>query len=346
MRIVVFLCLLLAAATFGSESASSTPLFADDSVIRVTISGPVTTLTRQRPDDQELPATFSYTSDDGAPVVLDVKLRTRGNFRRQRQTCPFPPVRINFVKSQVEDTTFAGQDKLKLVTHCRNKIAANHRAVHREYLAYRLLNTLTDASFRVRLLEIEWVDAEKNDRSVTEFGFLIEDVDELAERLDREELEIPETTLSALDPVYTNLTSIFQLLIANTDFSPIAAAPGESCCHNGKLLGKPGHLIYAVPYDFDMSGFVDAPYANPNPRFGLRNVKQRLYRGRCVNNEYVRATLEQFREHRDEIIDLIRTYDYLEAGYRDETIRFVDAFFELINDPAEVNRRIIGACLS
>lgn len=345
MRIVVFLCLLLAAAAFGQASAASTPLFADNSLIRVKISGPVTTLTRKRPDDHELPATFSYTSDDGSPVVLDVKLRTRGNFRRQRRTCPFPPVRINFVKSQVGDTTFAGQDKLKLVTHCRNKIKANHRAVHREYLAYRVLNTLTDASFRVRLLEIEWVDAEKKDRSVTEFGFLIEDVDELAERLGREELEIPETTLPALDPAYTNLTSIFQFLIANTDFSPIAAAPGESCCHNGKLIGKPGQPIYAVPYDFDMSGFVDAPYATPNPRFGLRSVKQRLYRGRCVNNEYVPATLERFRNHRDEMIDLVRTYDYLDEKYREETIRFVDAFFELINDPAEVDRRIIGACL-
>ena len=125
------------------------------------------------------------------------------------------------------------------------------------------------------------------------------------ERLGREELEIPETTLSALDPTYTNLTSVFQFLIANTDFSPIAAAPGESCCHNGKLIGRPGQPIYAVPYDFDMSGFVDAPYATPNPRFGLRNVKQRLYRGRCVNNEYVPATLEHFRDHREEIIDLI-----------------------------------------
>ena len=345
MRIVVFLCLLLAAATFGQASAASTPLFADHSLIRVKISGPVTTLTRERPDDQELPATFAYTSDDGSPVVLDVKLRTRGNFRRDRRTCPFPPVRINFVKRQVKGTTFAGQDKLKLVTHCRNKFEANHRAVHREYLAYRVLNTLTDASFRVRLLEIEWVDAEKNDRSVTEYGFLIEDVDELAERLDREELEIPETSLSALDPAYTNLTSIFQLFIANTDFSPIAAAPGQSCCHNGKLIGKPGQPIYAVPYDFDMSGFVDAPYATPNPRFGLRNVKQRLYRGRCVNNEYVPATLQLFRDHRDEIVDLIRTYDYLEEKYREETIRYVDAFYELINDPAEVNRRIIGACL-
>jgi hypothetical protein len=100
-----------------------------------------------------------------------------------------------------------------------------------------------------------------------------------------------------------------------------------------------------VPYDFDMSGFVDAPYATPNPRFGLRNVKQRLYRGRCVNNEYVPATLQLFRDHRDEIVDLIQTYEYLEEKYREETIRFVDVFYELINDPAEVNRRIIGACL-
>ena len=337
---------MLAVAVVGPESIAAAPLFEDDPAIRVTIAAPLTTLVRKRPDDEELPGTFSYTADDGSAVVLDVKLRTRGNYRRQRRTCPFPPVRINFRKSQVKNTTFAGQDKLKLVTHCRNNNASYHRATHREYLAYRILNTLTDASFRVRLLEIDWVDTDKDGRSMTEFGFLVEDVDDLADRLGREALQVPETTVSELDPVYTNLTSIFQLLIANTDFSPIAAAPGENCCHNGKLIGKEGELIYAVPYDFDISGFVDAPYATPNPRFGLRSVRQRLYRGRCVNNELVPATLALFRTHREDITALIREYRHLENNYKDELIRFVDRFYDLINDPGDVDRRIIGACLS
>ena len=300
---------------------------------------------RERSKTEELPFTLTFAADDGSPLTVDVMLRTRGNFRHDRKTCPFAPVRINFKKRQVKNTVFHKQDKLKLVTHCRTKIAANLNALQREYLAYRVFNTLSDESFRVRLLEITWVDTDKNKRSIRQFGFVIEPVGVMAKRIDRKELEIPATTVDQLDPVYTNMTSVFQYLIANTDFSPVAAAPGENCCHNGVLLGKRDAAIYAVPYDFDMSGFVDAPYATPNPRFKLRSVRQRLYRGRCVNNERLPATFEHFREQRAAIEALIDAHTPLSERERKATRRFVDQFYKIINTPGDVDRLIVGRCV-
>ena len=337
--------LLLPLLLLGAERALAAPLFEDDAVLAITLEGPLNTLMRKRPDDVELPFRLTFMDDDGSPLTVDVQLRTRGNYRRDRRTCPFAPVRLNFKKGQVKKTVFHKQDKLKLVTHCRDGIPANQAAVQREYLAYRVFNTLTDASFRVRMLEITWVDTDKNNRSMTQFGFFIEDVDALAKRIGRKELEVPRTTVAQLDPTYTNLASVFQYLIANTDFSPIAAAEGEDCCHNGKLLASGGESIYAVPYDFDMSGFVDAPYASPNPRFKIRTVKQRVYRGRCVNNENLAATFDLFRERREAIAELIESHPHLSDRDRNETLRFVDAFYDTINDPKEVDRMLIGRCV-
>ena len=90
-------------------------------------------------------------------------------------------------------------------------------------------------------------------------------------------------------------------MIGNTDFSPVAGPPGEDCCHNYVLFKGEGANITPVPYDFDQSGFVDAPYANPNPRFKIRSVKQRVYRGRCGNNSQIPDTLQQFQDKRAEI---------------------------------------------
>ncbi len=329
----------------AAEAAEPAPLFQDDSVLAITLKGPITTLMRERPDDEELPVSLTFPGADGSPLTVDVKLRTRGNYRRERRTCPFAPVRLNFKKGQVKKTVFHKQDKLKLVTHCRDNAAANHTAVHREYLAYRILNALTDASLRVRLLEITWIDTDKKDRSITRYGFLIEEIGDLAKRIGRKELRIPRTTVAELDPAYTNLTSVYQFLIANTDFSPIAAAPGENCCHNGKLLGKTGEPTFAIPYDFDMAGFVDAPYATPNPKFKLRNVKERLYRGRCVNNEQLPTSLAHFRDNREAIEALVREYPYLDDRDRRESLRFIASFFELIDDPKYVDRQLLGRCL-
>ena len=87
-----------------------------------------------------------------------------------------------------------------------------------------------------------------------------------------------------LNKAQSALAALFQYMIGNTDFSMVASVEGEDCCHNGILLTGDSPGYYYVPYDFDFAGIVDAPYAEPNPRFKLRGVTSRLYRGHCSFN--------------------------------------------------------------
>ena len=151
--------------------------------------------------------------------------------------------------------------------------------------------------------------------------------------------------ISLLDPAQTNLGSVFQYLIANTEFSPIRAAAGEPCCHNNVLFGDQDGAILPIPYDFDMSGIVDAQYATPNPRFGLRSVRERLYRGRCVNNELVGPSTQAFIAQKQAIFDLVATNEYFDKGTRKKTTRFLENFYATIEDPKRLQANLIKKCI-
>ena len=135
---------------------------------------------------------------------------------------------------------------------------------------------LTDVSFRVRLLRVTYVDTDRNDRERVSLAFLIEHRDRLAKRIGASAIETNMVTYPDLNASYTNLASVFHYFIGNTDYSPVTTVPSENCCHNHALFANEDGTIYSVPYDFDMSGFVNAPYAAPNPRFRLRNVLERV----------------------------------------------------------------------
>ena len=107
---------LLAATVSARGSEPPDPLFRDANILEASISGPLTTLVRERPQDDYLPGTFRFTEADGSEVALDLKIRTRGNFRHKE--CDYPPVLLNFVKKQTRDTLFDKQNKLKLVIQC------------------------------------------------------------------------------------------------------------------------------------------------------------------------------------------------------------------------------------
>ena len=334
--------LLLAGTVSAEENLPTDPLFRDVQILEASISGPLTTLVRERPQEDYLPGMFRYTDADGEEVALDLKIRTRGNFRHKE--CDYPPVLLNFVKKQTRDTLFDKQNKLKLVIQC-GKSERYEQAVLREYLAYRLLNAVTDLSFRVRLLRANYVNEEKDPPYQQRYAFMIEHKKRLAERLGLQELAIERASVSAIRPEQLNLTSVFAYFIGNTDFSPIAGPPGDKCCHNYVLFGGGDGPILAVPYDFDQSGFVDAPYAIPNPRFRIRSVRQRLYRGRCANNDYLDASLQKFRDSRETLYAIVRDQGGLTDKVRKDLLKYMDGFFEIINDPRQVERKMRDRCI-
>jgi hypothetical protein len=332
----------LATSALAEVSELPDPLFQDNETLHVTITGPLTSLVRERPKDDYLAAVLEYTETDGTTVKFDLDIRTRGNFRHKN--CEYPPVSLNLKKSQANGTLFDEQNKLKLVIHC-DYSQRYEQVVLREYLAYRILNAVTNMSFRVRLLRVTYVNTEVQGGGQVRYGFLIEHKNRLGKRYDLKDLEIERTTVAAIQADRLNLTSVFEFLIGNTDFSPIAGPPDSECCHNYVLFGNGTDPVIAVPYDFDQSGFVDAPYAVPNEHFRIRTVRQRVYRGRCVNNEHVATSLRRFRDRRDSIYALVNEQEGLQSGVRENLVRYIDDFYALINDPKDVERRMIKRCI-
>lgn len=340
---LIILVLLFAAA--NAAAGEPDPLFQDDSLIEVTITAPMKPLLGHRPDEEYLPGTLSYREADGSIAEFDIGIRTRGNFRRQPRVCPFPPLRLNIKKSQAKGSLFHKQDKLKLVAHCRDNSERYEQNLIREYLAYRILNTLTDISYRVRLARVTYVDSERKDEDRVRYAFFIEHKSRLSKRLGLAEISTSKIKVADLEGPYSDLTSLFQFMIGNTDFSPVAGAEGEDCCHNTTLFGNEGEAIYAIPYDFDMSGLVDAPYAEPNPRFRIKSVTQRLYRGRCAYNDNLQTSIQLFQDNRDAIYELFGQQEQLQDSTRKKVRKFVDRFYGVLDNPKKVQREITSRCI-
>jgi hypothetical protein len=336
------LFLLIPATASAQESGGVAPLFDGHAVIDVRIQAPLKTLARKRPDEEYLDARFSYSETDGSERTFDLKLRTRGRYRRQRSTCPFPPVRLNFPKKAVEGTLLDGQDKLKLVTHCNTRRDNYEQLVLREYLTYRILQTLTEKSFGARLLRINWVDTEGDDPFVR-YGFVIEDDDDIGPRTGLQKLKSNGLSYKEVDAAHTNLISVFQFLIGNTDYSLVRGPAGSDCCHNSVPFKAVGP-VFPIPYDFDFSGLVDAPYAEPNPQFRIRSVTKRVYRGRCFNNERLPDTLAYFKDRKAEIYGLVDEVAALDDKNRKAVIDYLDSFYEIAEDPGKAEKELIREC--
>jgi len=338
--VVWFLC---ASTGYAQESGDADPLFQDSDVLEVRIIAPLYTFRSERSYTNEVDGKFQVTDAAVETLDVDIGIRARGRFRYDKKVCAFPPMRLNFKTSQTKKSVLHKQDKLKLVTHCRDS-SRSEQTMLREYVAYLILNELTDASFRVRLMRITYVDTDGRDKDRVRYGFVIESRDRLAKRLGISALDLESTSVDALRPEHLNLVFVFHYLIGNTDFSAIAGAEG-TCCHNHVLLGKEGELQYSIPYDFDQSGLVDAPYAVANPKFRLRSVRQRRYRGRCRNNEHLDTTLALFNEKRGAILKLISEQQGVDDRSRKAISSYVEKFYETIGSPKRVQSQLVKRCI-
>jgi hypothetical protein len=326
------------------EVSGPAPLFADDSLLEVTIAAPLETLMRERPDVEYLDGTFSYRAPHGSTTTLDLKLRTRGNYRRDEEHCDFAPIRLNFRTSQVADTLLARQDKIKLVTHCRSDMPHFQFYVLREYLAYRFYHALTPISYAVRLLRITYVDMDTG-HTMTRLGFVIEDDNAVAERNGLEVVKIARIPPADIDRRQQNLVHVFSYMVGNTEYSLVNPEPDKDCCHNADVLSETGGPPYLpLLFDFDFAGLVDAPYAQPNPRYPIHSVRTRHYKGLCTNNDLLPGTVQMFFETRDDFDRIIDSFSNL-SGYSARLARgYLKGFFKSIRDPESVQKSLANKC--
>ncbi len=237
-------------------------------------------------------------------------------------------LRLDFASESVEDTEFAGQDKLKLVTHCKGS-GQYEQNILEESAAYRILNVLTALSFRIRLLHVNYVDTDRpGSAAVTRYGFVIESDEEFARRIGGQPLGVRNVSRNMLDARHAALVYVFHHLIGNTDWSLVRYFDDEYCCHNGKLFSM-GNSNYYIPYDFDMSGLVNAGYAEPQPELRLRNVRTRRYRGYCTDRAVLTEALRAIVSQRDAILGVVTELPGLSAKNRQRQLHYLDKFFAM-----------------
>jgi hypothetical protein len=328
---------LAALLLLASATATAAPLFEQDEVLEISLAGPISTLISDTEDRNEYPFVLSV---DGTAIGVEVRVRGLSRLR----VCKFPPLRLDFSSSDASGTVFAGQRRLKVVTHC-NGPADYEQNVLEEYAAYRIFNLLSDVSFRVRLARIRYVDtADPGGTDLVRHAFFIESDKAMAERNAGSLVNARRVTKNYLDPTQTALAYIFQYLIGNTDWSLVRAFDEETCCHNGLLVGIEEHHYY-VPYDFDLAGLVNARYAKPDPSLRLRRVTQRRYRGYCIPREALGGALKTVLGHRDDILRVVDDLPQLSQEDIKSLRRYLEDFFELAADEDKLLRRFERRCL-
>ena len=335
---------LLAAAETGASAPNPSPFFQSHEPMELRIAAPFAKMNRHRGEDRPYyPATITYKDASGQEVSIELKMRVRGKYRAREDICDFPPLRINFQKEAVAGTIFEGEDKLKLVTHCR----ANSRYeqfVLLEYTNYRILNQLTEYGLNARPLLVEYYETDWDRVMDTKRAFIIEDEGRFAERLGLEPIETEKMDKDQYLQSQLHLVTVFEYLVGNTDYSLVLGPPDHECCHNIVPFAREDGAAIPVPYDFDATGMVNAPYVAPNENLGLRSSRERLYRGYCQNTEGFQKTFAVFQEKKQAIYDL---YDP-SIGFDDRTIasakRYIDLFYETISDPDRVVAEFINEC--
>ena len=304
--------------------------------------GPWDTIRRNKKKDDRYPVQLRYTGADGAQHTIDAEVSLRGITRRR--ICRFPPLKLHFDKKKLKGTEFRGNKSLKLVTYCDTGSKYEQYYI-KEFLTYRIFNLITEYSFRARPMIIQYKDSKKDD-SITRFGFLIEDVDDLAKRNDMEELSIASAPYRELDPVTTSQLSLFQFMIGNLDWAATSGPKDDSCCHNSRLIGAGNDINpkYTVPYDFDSSGLVNTHYAAPPEGLRVRNIRQRLYRGFCAFNDELPQTVALFREKKTDILALFQDNTHLSDYMRKDASDYIEDFYKIIDKPKRFEKDIIGKC--
>jgi hypothetical protein len=339
-RFVRALAGLIAAICTTSPAWADKPLFASDQPIHIAIQAPLQTLFNNRGGKPIIAGTLT----DPAGQSLPVSLNLRGITRRSSDICEFPPLRVTFTAPPPATSVFAGQKKLRLVTHCKNSPGFQQYLLL-EYSAYKMYNLLTPRSFRARLANVDYRDASGRP-IVSRVGFFLEELKDIAKRNGLPETNAPDRfPVPDLNPVDAGRYAMFQHMISNHDWSMHAGPQGKPCCHNAELIGPlaPGSVV-VIPYDFDFSGFVGAPYATPPEELSIASVRQRFYRGYCIHNAAAAAAAAQMRATRPQMLAVLVSTPGLDPRTEQKAASFLDQFFTQIGTDAGITS-LLGHCL-
>lgn len=306
--------------------------FAEESILKASLVIPLNKLFNHSATGKKtFLARFICTLPDSSIANERITVDLRGHFRREN--CTIPPMKLNF--DQPAATVLAPLKSLKLVSICKTYSESGQYLI-KEYLIYKMYNLFTDLSFRVRLLDLSYVDSSLKKKTLNDLAFFIEDEKEMAKRNNAKINEVGKPHTELTDRNQMTLVAIFEYMIGNTDW----AVPVR---HNIKTVQPKSDeaKLIAIPYDFDYSGLVNADYAVPDPLLNTQTVLERVYRGFPRTMDEINTVLAQFHKQKEAIYALINNCVYLTKNYKRIMIDYLNEFYDDIRHQKTVQNIFI-----
>ena len=341
IRVITAIAIVAMLSIYSNNSiAKEGSLFSEVKPLELILETDVRAIMNDKSEDPEyIPAMLIERHENNKIDMYEIKVKPRGNTRRVTNLCDFPPLKFNFKKNHVANTTFDGQDKLKFVSKCRDE-EEYQNYVLQEYLIYKTYSLLTEESYRTRLVNITIKDTKLKVPTITMTGFFIEDDETLAKRLDMEKYEPLVYDQDSCEESSLDRLSMFQFMIGNTDWY-------INTKHNTDIFeAKESKALIPVPFDFDFSGVINTDYAKPSKEIPITQVKQRYFKGSCRSEDAYDKTISLFNDKMDDIYQLYYSFDSLPKSIIKRSLKYYTKFYEIINDDDLADASFYRACIS
>ncbi|MCJ7814632.1 MAG: hypothetical protein MUP31_01145, partial [Xanthomonadales bacterium] len=233
--------------------------------------------------------------------------------------------------------THCGQGLSIEVSRLRQTQATWEQYLLKEYLAHRLYNVITDVSLNSRLVRMTYPNPDKPGREIVNYAFFTEHFESVATRNGAGLLPRGSFDDEKLDRFSAGMVALFQFMIGNTDWS-IARE------RNIVLLQKTDGTQVPLPYDFDMSGLVDADYAGPAPTLPIDEVTERYYLGFCSPDADMDPLFRHYLAKQDALLEMADTIPALEKKSRRSIRRFLNGFFDILQSEPLRSELILNQC--
>ncbi|MEO7923179.1 MAG: hypothetical protein ABIR30_05830 [Chitinophagaceae bacterium] len=310
----------------------SVKFFRDEAPVEITLTTDIKKLQDKKSVEAYQPAEISLTLPGETAIREQIRMYARGKSRREN--CLIPPIMLDF--HNAGSPRLYQLSRLKLVVGCGSS-EIDEQLILKEYMIYKIYNLLDDRSFRVRLAHVTYTDSKGKMKPITQYSYLVEDVDDMAARNNCEASKKMSFQIEETDPALMNQVDIFEYMIANIDWS----VPAN---HNIKVIFPKNDMTakgYTVPYDFDNAGLVNAYYATPNELLGATSVTERIYRGFPRKIELIQNTLAVFEKQKENILALVRNFELLKSKARSEMTDYINSFYKIIGDKNQVQNVFI-----
>ena len=326
------------ASASDSATARSAGFFDQIDPVRFTLTADIRLLLSDTADEApSRNASVSFRDAAGKNVSIPVTVKTHGRWRLTH--CEFPPLSITFPPAQSAGTPFEGLPRVRLTSYCKDH-PAYEQYVLQELQLYRIYQLLTPYGHTPRAVLVTYVDERTGRTRTTRYAFFIDDRDAVATRMSAALLKAKGATASDLDPWHRTLMGVFEYMIGNTDFLVTEL-------HNVFLLGTSQGEMVPVPYDFDYSGAVNTAYATPNQLLPIKDVRHRLFRGFCSDPGQFQKAFALLNEKKPAIYALYNDPigKLLRLDVANDTKKYFDEFFRIINTPPLAKSEILDRCL-